>query len=157
LAVNGNKVNNSKHLARQIAALAPGSRIDVKILRAQKEQSIQVKLGQMPSSQEIGARQPPFGRQNMPTELQQLGLTVSPPTGPNREGVVVNDVDPASDAAQKIRTGDVILEISGNPVRSADDLINAVREANRLQRRSVLLRVRSGSETRFVAVRLPRS
>jgi serine protease Do len=157
LAVNGNKVNSSKHLARQIAAFAPGARIDVKILRAQKEQSIQVKLGQMPSSQEIGARQPPFGRQNMPTELQQLGLTVSPPTGPNREGVVVNDVDPASDAAQKIRTGDVILEISGNPVRSADDLINAVREANRLQRRSVLLRVRSGSETRFVAVRLPRS
>jgi serine protease Do len=159
LAVNGNRIADSKDLARQIAALSPGSKIDVRILRTQKEQTIQVKLGLMPSSQDVGSggRQPPFGKQNTPTELQQLGLTVAPPTGPNREGMVVSDVDPASDAARKIRTGDVILEISGNPVRSADDITNAVREANKQNRPSVLMRVRSGSETRFVAVRLRRN
>ncbi len=51
----------------------------------------------------------------------------------------------------------MILEISGNPVRSADDLTNAVREANKLQRRAVLMRIRSGNETRFVAVQLRRN
>ena len=60
-------------------------------------------------------------------------------------------------AAQKVRIGDVILEISGTPVNSPDDLVNGIREANRLQRRAVLLRIRSGNETRFVAVQLRRN
>ena len=58
--------------------------------------------------------------------------------------------------AQKIRTGDVILEISGNPVRTPEDLVNGVKDANKLQRRAVLLRVKSGNETRFVAIQLKR-
>ena len=69
---------------------------------------------------------------------------------------MVTEVDPGSDAGRKIRVGDVILEISGNPVTRPEDLTNAVREANRLQRRAVLMRIRSGSETRFVAVQLRR-
>lgn len=157
LSVNGVKISDGRDLARQVASLTPGTKVDVRILRTQKEQTIQVKLGLAPSSQDVGSRQPPFGRQTPSTELQQLGVTVAPPTGPSRDGMVVTDVDPSSDAAQKIRTGDVILEISGNPVRSADDLTNAVREANRLQRRAVLMRIRSGSDTRFVAVLLRRS
>jgi serine protease Do len=155
LSVNGAKIADSRDLARQVAGFAPGSKIDVRILRAQKEQTIGVKLGLMPSSQEV-ARQFPSTRPTQPTELQQLGLTVGPPTGPNREGLMVTDVDSSADAAQKIRVGDVILEISGNPVSGAEDLANAVREANRLQRRAVLMRIRSGSETRFVAVQLRR-
>jgi serine protease Do len=110
----------------------------------------------MPTSQELSGKQPPFSRPTQPTELQQLGLIVAPPTGPNRDGLVVTEVDPNSDAAQKIRVGDAILEINFNPVSGPDDLVNAVREANRLQRRAVLLRIRSGSETRFVAVQLRR-
>jgi serine protease Do len=155
LAVNANRIVDSKDLARQVASFAPGTKIDVRLLRAQKEQTVQVKLGLMPSTQEI-ARNVPSGRPTQPTELQQLGLTVAPPTGPNREGLVVTDVDGNSDAAQKIRVGDVILEISGNPVSRPEDVANAVREANRLQRRAVLMRIRSGSETRFVAVQLRR-
>ena len=71
--------------------------------------------------------------------------------------MVVSDVDMSTDAAQKIRVGDVILEINGNPVTGPDDLANGVKEANRLQRRAVLLRIRSGNETRFVAVQLRRN
>jgi serine protease Do len=156
LSVNGIKIADSRDLARQIAGFAPGTKVDVRILRAQKEQTVQVKLGLLPSTQEI-ARQGPSGRPSQPTELGQLGLTVAPATGANREGVVVTEVDNSSDAAQKVRVGDVILEISGNPVNTADDLVNGIREANRLQRRAVLLRIRSGTETRFVAVQLKRS
>jgi serine protease Do len=155
LSVNGVKIADSRDLARQVAGFSPGIKIDVRILRAQKEQIVAVKLGLMPSSQEV-ARQFPSGKSAQPTELQQLGLTVGPPTGTSREGLTVTDVDSSADAGQKIRVGDVILEISGNPVTSPEDLANAVREANRLQRRAVLMRIRSGSETRFVAVQLRR-
>jgi serine protease Do len=156
LSVNGNRISDSRDLARQIAAFEPGTKIDVRILRTQKEQTIQVKLGLMPSNQDIAKQGPPSGRGAQPSELQQLGLTVAPPTGQNRDGLVVTEVDPGSDAARKIRVGDVILEISGNAVTRTEDLTNAVREANRLQRRAVLMRIRSGSETRFVAVQLRR-
>ncbi len=69
----------------------------------------------------------------------------------------ITDVDPGSDAGQKgIRVGDLILEIGGLPVTSPDDVTNGIAEANRLQRRAVLMRIKSGSETRFVALQLRR-
>ena len=155
LSVNGVRVADSRDLARQIAAFAPGSKVDLKVLRAQKEQTVAVKLGLLPTAQEL-ARQAP-NRPSQPTELGQLGLAVAPATGPDAEGVVVTDVDANADAGQKVRVGDVILEISGSLVRSPDDLANGVRDANKLQRRAVLLRVKSGNETRFVAIQLKRS
>ncbi len=154
LSVNGVRIADSRDLARQIAGFAPGTTVEVRVLRGQKEQTIPVKLGLLPSTQEMAKQAP--SRPSQPTELGQLGLTVAPATGPDREGVVVTEVDGGSDAAQKVRVGDVILEISGTPVNNAEDLVNGVREANRLQRRAVLLRIRSGSETRFVAVQLKR-
>jgi serine protease Do len=156
LSVNGAKIADSRDLARQIAAFSPGTKVDLRLLRGQKEQNIAVTLGLLPTTQEV-AKQGPGTQPSQPTELGQLGLTVAPATGPDAEGVVVTDVDNSADAAQKIRTGDVILEISSTPVRGPEDLISGVRDANKLQRRAVLLRVRSGNETRFVAVQLKRS
>jgi serine protease Do len=64
-------------------------------------------------------------------------------------------VESNSDAGQKgIRVGDMILEIGGNAVSGPDDVAKAVREANKLKRKAVLLRIKSGSETRFVALQL---
>jgi serine protease Do len=156
LSVNGAKVADSRDLARQIAAFAPGTTVDLKVLRAQKEQTVPVKLGLLPSNQEI-ARQGPLPKPAQPTELGQLGLTVAPATQPGQEGVVVTDVDQSTDAAQKIKSGDQILEVSGTLVNNAEDLVKGVREANKLQRKAVLLKVRSGSETRFVALQLKKS
>ncbi len=155
LSVNGIKIADSRDLARQVAAFAPGTKVDLKVLRAQKEQTVAVKLGLLPSAQELAKQAP--SRPSQPTELGQLGLTVAPATGPDAEGVVVTDVDNNTDAAQKVRVGDVILEISGSPVRTPEDLVNGVRDANKLNRRAVLLRIKSGNETRFVALQLKRS
>jgi serine protease Do len=69
---------------------------------------------------------------------------------------MVTDVDSNGDAGQKVRVGDLILEIGGTKVRTPEDLANGVRDANKMQRRAVLLRVRSGNETRFVAIQLKR-
>jgi serine protease Do len=158
LAVNGVKIADSRDLARQIANFAPGTKVDVKVLRGQREQVIGVKLGTLPTAQELAKAGPP-GPPTQPTELEQLGLTVSPTPGPDSEGVVVTDVNNDSDAAQKnIRVGDVILEIGGAQVSSADDVVAAIREAGRLKRRAVLLRIKSGNEPpRFVAIQLRRS
>jgi serine protease Do len=150
LSVNGTRIADSRDLARQIATYAPGTKVDIRVVRAQREITIPVTLGQMPSNLELAKAEPP-GRPQQGSELSQLGITIAP----NKEGVMITDVDASSDAGQKgIRVGDLILEISGFPVTNAEDVSKAVREANKLQRKAVLMRIKSGSETRFVAVQL---
>ena len=159
LSVNGNKINDSRDLARQIANFAPGTKVDVKVLRGQREQTISVKLGTLPLSRGAGQGRPPGGgRSSDNTELAQLGLTVAPASVNTKDGVRITDVDASSDAGQKgLRVGDLILEIGGFSVTSPEDVANGVREANKLERRAVLMRIKSGNETRFVAVQLKRS
>ena len=53
-----------------------------------------------------------------------------------------------------LRAGDVIIEVSSQPVTSAEDVSKGLAEATKLGRRALLLRVRSGDQTRFVAVQL---
>ena len=85
-------------------------------------------------------------------------MSVAPGTGPNKEGVVITNVDTASDAAQKgIKSGDVILEVGGLSVKTPEDVSNGVKEANKLGRKAVLMRIKSGEQTRFVAVQLKKS
>jgi serine protease Do len=163
LSVNGSAVADSRDLARQIAGFSPSAKVDVRILRGQKEQTIAVKLGKFPSGKELakvesGKSDSDDPAQAKGTELDQLGLTVAPGTGANKDGVVVTEVDNASDAAQKgIKSGDVILEVGGMSVKNPDDLANGIKEATKLGRKAVLVRVKSGEQTRFVAVQLKKS
>ena len=154
LAINGAKIADSRDLARQIAAIAPNTKVDVNVLRGQKEQTIAVKLGQFPTGREL-ARMEDSKPEPQGTAMDQLGLTLVPGTGANKDAVVVSDVDNASDAAQKgIKSGDVILEVGGTSVKSPEDVSNAVKEAAKLGRKAVLMRIKSGGEARFVAVQL---
>jgi serine protease Do len=160
LSVNGNAVADSRDLARQIAGYTPSAKVDVRILRGAKEQTIGIKLGKFPSGRELAkvesSKSDPSPTQG--TEMDQLGLTVAPATGANKDGVVVTEVDNASDAAQKgIRSGDVILEVGGTSVKNPEDLANGIKEATKLGRKAVLVRVKTGDQTRFVAVQLKKS
>ena len=80
---------------------------------------------------------------------QRLGLRLAP----GRGGVVVAEVESASPAArQGLREGDVIVEVAGKPVSRPADVADAVREARRSDRKTVLMRARTGDSTRFVAL-----
>ena len=59
-------------------------------------------------------------------------------------------------AAQGFRTGDVILDVAGKQVASPDDVRKAISDARTGGKRTVLLRVKSGEGTRFLAVPLGR-
>jgi serine protease Do len=158
LAVNGSKVADSRDLARQIAAFAPNTRVEVNVLRGQKQETIAVKLGQFPTGKELAKLETENKSEPQGTSMEQLGLTVVPGTGADKDSVVVSEVDSASDAAQKgIKSGDVILEIGGQAIKSPEDVSRAVKEATKLGRKAVLMRVKSGGEPRFVAVQLKKS
>jgi serine protease Do len=88
--------------------------------------------------------------------VPKLGLTLAPANsvaGAGKEGVVVTDVDPKSAAAERgFKEGDVILEVAGKSVASVADVREAVNTARNDNKNSVLMRIKSGGSSRFVAI-----
>lgn len=163
MQVNGDKIADSRDLARKIAEYAPDSTVDVKVWRNNAEQTVKVKLGKFPTGKEEIAKLEQGGEQPekpTSTELAQLGLTLAPVRsagrdGAAKEGVAIEEVAADSDAAQKgLKAGDVILEVSGEPVSSPEDVAEGVKKAKDLNRPSVLLHVKSADQKRFVAVKM---
>src|SRR6185437_2879076 len=150
-------------LARKIAELAPDSPVEIKVWRNNAEKSLKVKLGLFPKNAEA-LMNDNDGDNNSSSddnsksqlELSQLGVTLMPArTGSDEEGVAIAEVDPSSDAAEKgLKPGDVILEVSGQTVKSPDDVVTGVKKAQDLKRTAVLLHVKSSDQKRFVAVQL---
>jgi serine protease Do len=69
------------------------------------------------------------------------------------EGAAVTDLDPEGVAAQKgLRAGDVILDAGGKPVTSPEDIVSALDIARKDGRSAVLLRVKTGDNTHFLAL-----
>ena len=163
LQINADKIADSRDLARKIAELNPDTMVDVKVWRNNAEQTVKVKLGLFPNTQEamakIGAGGDDEGSgkpDKASLELSQLGLTLMPARkGGPKDGVAIAEVDPSSDAAEKgIKAGDVILEVSGQAVAAPEDVVSGVKKAQDMKRSAVLLHVKSADQKRFVAVQL---
>ena len=72
--------------------------------------------------------------------------------------MVVTEVDPNGVASEHgFKTGDVILEVAGKKVSAPADVSDAVKDAQKDGKRTVLMRVKSGEGTKFVALRLGRA
>ncbi len=148
LAVDGNVIADAKDLANRIAELSSKASAEVKFRRGEGEQTVKVEFAKAPDNQaNAQTNTAPAGEKS-----QRLGLMLSEVAVD--EGVLIADVDPQSDAASKgLKSGDLILQVDGAPAASAEDLaksVNAIREKGR---QAVLLLVKSGDQTRTVAVR----
>ena len=157
--VNGEPVKDAKELARTIGGLAPGNAVKLNVLHKGQEKVINLTLGQLPNTVEAKADlDKEKGKSARGTDVPKLGMTVAPANsvaGAGKEGVVVTEVDPKSAAAERgFKEGDVILEVGGKTVASADDVRDAISSARSDNKNSVLMRVKSGGSSRFVAVPL---
>ena len=158
-AVNGQTIKDARELARTIGGFAPGNSIKLDVLHKGQDKTVSLTLAKMPSEKEAkadfdhgdhgGSRGSDVGR---------LGLTVAPAAsvaGAGKEGVVVTDVDPNSAAAERgFKEGDVILEVAGKSVANPGEVREAIKSAQADNKNSVLMRIRSGGSSRFVAVPL---
>jgi serine protease Do len=158
--VNGNAVRDARELARTIGAMPPNTSVRLTVMRGGSEQTITVKLGELPNQRE--ARATPNQRDSgQGTEVPRLGLTLSPAAetaGSGGEGVVVTNVESGSVAAEHgFRTGDVILSVANKPVKTPADVRDMLADVQKGGARNVLVRVKSGDSIRFVALRLGRT
>jgi serine protease Do len=169
LSFNGDRIENSRDLTQRVGATAIGANSRVEILRNGQRRTLNMRLGERPSEQQLAAANPAPNATPEPEEEQQqggvaqssLGVSVRPLTAEDRtrfnlraneNGLVITAVEPTSDAAQKgIRPGDVIMQAGGRAIRTAAELTAAV-DAARRANRPLLLQVNSRGGRGFVAV-----
>jgi serine protease Do len=152
---NGNKVNNVRHLQREVAQSPVGSAAQVKVLREKKPLGLTVVLGEQPTDLAAASE-----RGAPPAEAaERFGLTVQDLTPELRDqlrlkdpdGVVVSGVEESGPAARAgIRPGDVITEANREPVRNAADFTRIIGQMRRGQ--NLLVYVRREGSSRFVVL-----
>jgi serine protease Do len=160
IAVNGEPVKDARELARTIGGLAPGNAVKLNVVHKGQDKVVNLTLGQLPNTLEAKADTDngDKGGATRGSDVPKLGMTVAPANsvaGAGKEGVVVTEVDPKSAAAERgFKEGDVILEVAGKTVASAGDVKDAITSARNDNKNSVLMRIKSGGSSRFVAVPL---
>ena len=155
-AANGEPVRDARELARIIGGFAPGSTAKLDVLHKGRQKVVNLTLGELSNAQQAKADTDADGKgATHGTEVPGLGLSVAPASkvdGAGKEGVVITKVEPKSAAADRgLKKGDVILEVAGKNVANPGDIGEAL-DAARTKRNSVLMRLRSGEASHYVAV-----
>jgi len=165
LSFDGEEVDDTRELVRLVAKTDVGSTVRVVVFRDGGTQTLLVTLGRLEEAVLTSAS----GNDGVPApdEAPQFsiqGLLLGQLTDEYRgqfmissevNGVVILEVDAGSQAAEKgLRPGDVITEVSQNPVQTPKDVVDRIEAARDAGRRSILLLVSSGGSGHFVALTL---
>ncbi len=157
---DGNEVPDTRDLVRMVGNAPIGEAVPVEVLRDGKTETLTITLGRREEAETVVPASADDDETGDQTELLGLGLSsVTPELAQQFQlpedatGLVVTEVDPASDAAEKgLMVGDLITEAGQQPVTSAADFTTRIEEAREAGRKSLLLLVRRGGEPRFVAL-----
>jgi serine protease Do len=149
LAVNGKAVDGPRELAAEIADMAPGSTVKLTYWRGGEKHDLDVTLGTYPETQEQASVETPSAVE--PSALEDFGMSIAPTD--DNQGVIVTDVDPNGQAAERgLQPGDVILAVGDTSVSDPAAVEKKMADAKAGGLKAVLLRVKSGDQTRFVAL-----
>jgi len=155
-AVNGEEVKDARDLAKKIGTLAPHASVKLSVLHKGEEKTVTITLAEMPSQQQMASNENSGNENGGTADIGKLGLTLAPANrvdGSGNEGVVVTAVDPSGVAADHgFSTGDVILEVAGKQVSTPADVRKEIASARSGKKHAVLMRVKSGDNTKFVAL-----
>ncbi len=148
---NGKEIKDSVDLPQQVAHLAPGKTVQVKILRDGRELSVPLTVGEVKDAEVVASAD---------SKENGWGLAIQPMTpelaanlGLRRgEGVVITSVKPGSPADEAgVQSGDVITQANRQPVRNVADYS---REIARTEKgKALLLLVQRGDGSVFLALK----
>jgi serine protease Do len=156
-SVDGRPVKNARELAKKISSMVPGTSVKLGIWRKGEEKQLTLTLGELPNMRQARAETNEDDTSpGKSSSVARLGLSLAPAAnvaGAGSAGVVVTEVDADGPAAERgIRTGDLILDVGGKTVSTPSDVRQAVQEAHSQGKHTVLMRVKSGDQMKFVAL-----
>ena len=152
LELDGKKVDKVANFRNQIALTRPGTEVELLVLREGKKKEIDVTIGAMETDQQ--------GHPVSSNELPELGMslqTLTPELADqlgyeNESGVVVTEIQAGSIAARAgIKRGDLIQEVNRQEVNDPDQVRKLIEEG---KKKTVLLLVRQGDASRYLALKL---
>ena len=156
-AVNGTTVKDARQLARRIGTMSPGTTVTLDLIHDGQQKTVTLTLGTLPN-EKVAANEPSHERKGADIDVPKLGFTLAPSnsvSGANGKGVVVTAIADGGVAADHgLQVGDVILDVGGKPVVTPDDVNQGVSDARKEGKHTVLFRVKSGGDTKFVALPL---
>lgn len=151
-AVNGGAVSDPRGLARQVAALRPGTEATLAVRRDGAEQTLRLTTATLPDKTADAAPQAAAKDQG------RLGLALAPINPAAREslglagdvhGAVIASVRPGSPASEAgLKAGDVVQGVGNRAVTSPQEAVQAIQA----QGRAVALRILRDGHSLFVAV-----
>jgi len=153
---DGKEITDSHRLRNLVAATAPGTRVDVAVIRNGREATFHVTIGKLPV-EPVAESSRPSGR--AADRLAALGLRAQTLTRDlanqldlqGERGVLATGVAQGSPAAEAgLQPGDLIVEAGRTPVAGVADLQAALDRA----KDRILLLVRRQGATLFIVMRL---
>ena len=147
--VNGLEVPHSDDLPRMVARHQPGAKIKITVVRAAKTSQLDVVLDPLLDEPDDDEPSPSPAKPG-PEPQSRLGIQID--DAPSGNGARVRVVSPTSVAAGQLLPGDIIVEINKQPVHSSADAMK--RTENVASGQVLLLKVRRGTEHRFVAIKV---
>lgn len=163
---DGKPVGDDRALPRIVADTPIGKTVSLDMLRRGQKQSLKITVQRL--AEEDGKAVKPAKPAPPPAKSQsrlaRLGLTLGTLDAPARakfkvsanvQGVLVTAVRDGSAAGEKnLRVGDVIVEISSQPVKNADDITRKIEADAKAGKKVVLLLISRGGDLTFVGLGL---
>ena len=161
LSFGGQRISDTRELVRIVGESAEGQTVPVLIVREGVDTTLDITLGRRETAEGLAAMRPD-GQPVPPPPVEVLGMRLAAVTddlrqqfgiAPGTDGLVIEAVDPASDAAAKgLAPGDVITEVAQQPIADVADFKARVQAAVDNGQKSILLLIRRQGNPRFVAL-----
>jgi serine protease Do len=155
-SVAGKPVENPRDLRLKVGAMAPGTNVEVKLIRDGQEKTVQLLLGELPTREtEVAQATPPVAGPSIFEGVQIAELNselrrrynISEET----DGVVITGIQSGSAAYKAgLREGDVIQEIDKNVVKDVEGARALSEQID--TNKKILLRVSSQGISRFLVL-----
>jgi len=158
LSFDGHAIEQSSDLPPLVGSTKPGTKANLKVFRDGKTLAMPVTVGELPQDKtELASSGGAKAK-----SANALGIVVDDLTAEQRkqlgikdaQGVVVTDVRGPAAQRTPIQPGDVITMVGRKAVRSAAEFNAAVKDVKPGE--SVMLLMRRGDATQFVAVTVPK-
>ncbi len=164
VSFDGREVADDRALPRIVAETQAGRTVDVEIIRRGQRRTLQVVVARLPGDaiMEDDEELPETSDENSQAS-SRLGITLEPLNGDSRSryrvennvnGVLVVEVDIDGVSGDKLRPGDVIVEVAQSEVRTAEEVEARIDGEIEAGRSAVLLRVNRRGNESYIGVRV---
>lgn len=158
VGVDGVDVENTDDLRKRIASIAPGTEVELEVIRDGAPVTVAIELGELPDGDPTRTASREESRERSPAS--NLGIDVMDISREwsrfyeSGSGVVIAQVRSGSVAEDKnLQRGDLIREVNGNPVSSVQEFLGIVRQFEAGQ--AIRFRIQRGNAQFLVGLRIP--